>query len=192
MSNDVLNVGVRNLLRLDEVKRWHTISVGREQTVAGHSYCVAVLVIEIAHRAGIVVTADFLAAALFHDAAEDVFGDTPSPAKTEHGRYVEPHFKLEPHFVGEARGWDLGTIHWQIIKLADVLESWMFLHGNAVGNHSTKCFDGLTERLRMLVLDMTVANSIDFEGMVSKLCVEVCGVSHLFVFGGDQQNVDRA
>lgn len=190
MSSQILSVGVKNLLRLDEVKRWHTISVGREQTVAGHSYRVAVLAIEIAHHAGIVVTADFLAAALFHDAAEDVFGDTPSPAKAAPWLYKDPEFELEPHFVGEARGWNLDTVHWQIIKLADVLESWMFLYDQAVGHHSIQCCEGLTEKLRKLCLDMTVTYSIDFEGMVSKLCVEVCGASHLFVFGRNQHHVE--
>jgi len=173
------NVGIYNLLRLDEVKRWHTICVGREQTVAGHSHRVATLAIEIAHRAGLEITADFICAAMFHDAAEDIFGDIPSPAKTEYGAYTEPEFSMDNHF-SDMRGWNLVKEYWLIIKIADMMESWLFLFDHGVGSHSVKCVNSLGRKLRNLVLNVGIDSAIDYEGITSKLCTELVGYTFLF------------
>lgn len=171
-------VEIYNLLRLDEVKRWHTICVGREQTVAGHSHRVTTLAIEIAHRAGIEITADFICAAMFHDAAEDIFGDIPAPAKTEYGAYAEPEFSIEPHFNMQPS--NLSREHWMAIKVADLLESWLFLYENAVGSHSIKCMSRLGKKVAAFVVSCGIHSAVDYEGITSKLCMELVGNTYLF------------
>jgi 5'-deoxynucleotidase YfbR-like HD superfamily hydrolase len=72
------------ILAMQDVRRWHTRCVRRDQTVAEHSHAVALLALSLApldipdsYRFQI------LLAGLTHDAHETQFGDTPYPAKRE-------------------------------------------------------------------------------------------------------------
>ena len=60
------------------VKRWHAFPIIGEQTVADHSWGVALIVAEIAEGH---LNMNLMKAALLHDAAELYTGDTPYGAK---------------------------------------------------------------------------------------------------------------
>jgi len=65
-----------------EVKRYHTVTTLREETVGHHSHGVAMLCLVLTnHHASVAL----LEAALVHDLSEHITGDIPSPAKREYG-----------------------------------------------------------------------------------------------------------
>lgn len=69
---------ISKAIRGAAVKRFHTVPTIGEQTVGTHSFGVAMMVLAITEqKAG----ADLLRAALFHDMAEQVTGDSPFTAK---------------------------------------------------------------------------------------------------------------
>lgn len=59
------------------VKRYHTVDTLTEQTVAAHSWGVAVIICEVIKKP----SAELLKAALYHDIAEGVTGDVPATTK---------------------------------------------------------------------------------------------------------------
>lgn len=74
--NDVYDTG--------RVRRFHTLpdySGGAAQSVAEHSWGVALLVCELCRRIGEIPNAALLLTALLHDAEEVYTGDTPATAK---------------------------------------------------------------------------------------------------------------
>lgn len=94
-------------LRLSCVNRWGIIDMKKQQSVAEHCFNVSRIVEYICSNSGysyndIVIQ---MAAALRHDDDEIFSGDIPSPAKNKSTKPV-----------------------YSIIKLADVIESWIFLH----------------------------------------------------------------
>lgn len=60
-----------------EVTRYHTVFTHHRETVGHHSHGVAMMVLMLKPDA----SASLLKAALYHDLAEQVVGDIPSPAK---------------------------------------------------------------------------------------------------------------
>ena len=64
-----------------EVRRYHTLTTLQVETVGHHSHGVAVICLLLDPRA----SASLLKAALYHDLAEHVTGDIPSPAKRIYG-----------------------------------------------------------------------------------------------------------
>lgn len=59
------------------VKRYHTVEMIKEQTVAAHSWGVAVILCHIVKNP----SAQLLKAALYHDVAEHIIGDMPATTK---------------------------------------------------------------------------------------------------------------
>ena len=67
------------------VKRWHTISNAKEQTVAAHSWGVVVIIMELWPDS----RADLIYASLLHDVPEQLIGDVPAPTKWAHTRLAK-------------------------------------------------------------------------------------------------------
>jgi hypothetical protein len=102
-------------LRLSLIKRWGIIKMSREQSVAEHSFNVAVItkkLCEMFGKDGIlegVVYNDLIAEAIFHDCCEVFTGDIPSVVKEPSPCHCHP-----------------------IVKLADLIESFVFFRDNCV------------------------------------------------------------
>jgi 5'-deoxynucleotidase YfbR-like HD superfamily hydrolase len=64
-----------------DVKRYHTVTTLTTETVGHHSHGVAMLCLVLQPEAGV----NLLKAALYHDLAEHITGDIPSPAKRLYG-----------------------------------------------------------------------------------------------------------
>lgn len=106
-----------------EVKRYHTVTTHREETVGHHSHGVAMLCLLLEPDA----SADLLKAALMHDLAEQVTGDTPSPAKIMYG-IGEQVSELENRLLQES-GWgfpELSSTDARTLKLADIAHGALF------------------------------------------------------------------
>jgi len=127
-------------LRASHVKRWHNVNTIRQQTLAEHLYMVTIIAVHLCNfiRPGFEKFVAF--AALFHDSAEVVLGDTPTPAKRfirdftgrpnifdemEHELMPEiPYIKME------------GVDPWPFVRMADRIEAAYWISENGAGTHA--------------------------------------------------------
>jgi 5'-deoxynucleotidase YfbR-like HD superfamily hydrolase len=79
-------------------KRYHTMHVIRQQTIADHSWHVAMLGYVLYGQDEPGVTPQFLMALLTHDAAEYKVGDVPSPAKRGMAELLGPRMPSDVSF----------------------------------------------------------------------------------------------
>ncbi len=119
-------LNARDVLRVSEVKRWHIVETLRPQTLADHSYRVAMLALRLAEKAYVIADLDptlvgmILYAAAVHDVHEIDYGDIPTPAKTGGDDGMEEFWK--------SRG-GMPTIPENVqllIKIADKMEALLF------------------------------------------------------------------
>lgn len=134
-----------------EVKRYHTVTTLREETVGHHSHSVAMLVLVLDPGA----TAPMLKAALLHDMAEQVTGDIPSPAKREYG-IGDQVDALEDRLLTES-GWaypGLSESERRTLKLADIASGALFcIREMELGNVRARVvFDRYMSYARSMVL----------------------------------------
>jgi 5'-deoxynucleotidase len=152
-----------DFLRAGHVTRWHIVQTARTQSIAEHSYLVAVIAMHL-HRAmggsenEIHQTAVW---GLFHDAAEIRTGDIPTPAKKlfreADGQMAgEPDifervdqllFRVAPYF-------DAGTCpsdtSLACVKLADAIEAAHWIRENGLGRHAEIVASGCWRRVEDL------------------------------------------
>lgn len=139
----------RALRTLAHVPRWAILRVNRRQSVAEHSYYVAVYALEIARAIGWKGDLGRLAmVALTHDVDEVVTGDVPSPVK-KHGREADPEWlraMLRNRLSPSSLYWtydDRDEDERCIAKLADMIESILYLcDERSQGNQNTVHMEG--------------------------------------------------
>ena len=113
------------------VPRWAIIRNTRPQSVAEHSYFVALYVRRLAEIAGIPVTLQLVNTALDHDLDEVHSGDIPSPYKAT---LKQLGYALPPDALNT---FNLTNEERCILKIADTLEAILFLIDEAnTGNRS--------------------------------------------------------
>ena len=134
---------VKEKLRLAHVKRWNIVRVGREQTVAEHSYLVWVITGEMLRYSGF-TEADKQQAlrwALAHDQPEAIFGDIPTPTKLTLDAWGD---ELKMKVAERCPYWaeaytETVAQNPQIIdfvKMADLAEAIWFLRDEGIGEHA--------------------------------------------------------
>lgn len=135
----------RSLIRLGDVRRWHTVIMAREQTVADHSFRVTVIAMELAHQLGVTLTPTDVMLILFHDAGEDRFGDIPTTAKRSMASSLADALsKMQWKVVENIPSYmTFGYNQFscvkaeRIAKLADLMEAAIFTKENTVSNQGT-------------------------------------------------------
>ena len=148
------------------VKRYHTIQINGEQTVASHSWGVAMLIRELWPNC----SKELLCAALDHDIPEGITGDTPFTAKSRF-----PGIRSALTCAEEELNSELGL---QVLlsdkyrarlKVADMLELlWFCLDQHQLGNKGIdECFWTGVDHLRAKSQEPQVT------AMVNELCVVV-------------------
>lgn len=140
--------------RLSVVKRWSVIQTIREQSVAEHSFNVALIALRITEKwfaiTGSKLQTAVLKHALFHDWWESVTGDPPTYMK----RFIDEAgaiaaFKAD----GTSEGIDLSDVDRDfvkfVVKAADIIEAIIFLRMEvSLGNRSvTRHIDNLEDKL---------------------------------------------
>ena len=106
------------------VKRWHAFPIIGEQTVADHSWGVALIVVEIAED---YLSENLMRAALTHDVAELDTGDIPYGAKRRWPHLAAALDKCETEVEQEYNiDWTLSQKQREILKWADMFELLMF------------------------------------------------------------------
>ena len=148
-------------LRLFHVKRWGMVMVSREQSVAEHSYNVALIARDIINRLpdsvfnGIPRSQYMVEAteyALHHDMLEVLTGDTPTPykriLKDRLGETaldkVGMHLDLDLHnFFKKYEG----TLSARVVGVADLMEAAKYISMFGVGDHAFQVKCGLVVRM---------------------------------------------
>lgn len=140
MANDVLK-----LLRLSYVPRWVIVPMSRPQTVADHTFRVALIALKLveskAWSGGSIGL--LLREALIHDAEEIYTGDIPSTAKLGLVTTVAPNLNIHDDNVPPQYKF--------IVKVADIVEaiSWFKMYSQAGTRYSSilasmeQTFEGL-------------------------------------------------
>lgn len=106
-------------LAAGRTKRYHTRAMHDYQTVAAHSWGVAMLVLAIAESPSV----DLLKAALVHDLGEAKTGDVPATAKWDSGELAYLLDQMERYELMRMHLHVNLTVHdRRILKLADILE----------------------------------------------------------------------
>ena len=151
-------------LRACHVRRWHIVQTSREQTLAEHSFAVAVLAGSLAaamRYSGLMhhgLQLKLLQHALSHDIIEVRTGDMPTPFKRflEKAGGVGVVEKAEDLVDSDHSGamrTVAGTEIETIVKLADLIEAIYFLQDNGVGVHAQQVLEGLRMNLNNAVND---------------------------------------
>lgn len=153
MANDPINLNLRDIYRSADVKRWQIVKIARPQSVAEHSFMVAMIAARICEIKGLprIVRDAAVAHALTHDLPEVITGDVASPLKAVigEGRTHLMHFEERmrfPGFTDDEPPHD--TMVHRIIKAADLIEAVKFLRENAMTDHGRDVEDKIYKRIR--------------------------------------------
>lgn len=156
-----MSLTVYEQLRACHVRRWHIVQTSREQTLAEHSFAVAVIAGSLAAAMrwnGLLQESGklkLLQWALAHDIIEVRTGDMPTPFKRDleaiggKGIVEKAEDRVDADTMAayrQIRGTEVETI----VKLADQIEAIFFLQDNGVGAHAKQVLDGL----RAILSDM--------------------------------------
>lgn len=152
-------------LRACHVRRWHIVQVAREQTLAEHSFAVAVIAGSLATAmrwTGLLhhgLQLKLLQWSLSHDLIEVRTGDVPTPFK----RFLEEaggagilekaEDLVDREHMGAYRQIKGSEIE-MLVKLADQIEAIYFLQDNGIGAHAKQVLDGLRQILADMVTSM--------------------------------------
>lgn len=104
---------IRYIFNGGNVRRYHTVDVIKEETVAHHSHMVACLVIELGGGPSTVM------AALYHDLYEQVSGDLPSTLKAS-GFDKSQLDRMEDE-TNDSHGLKIVNFDYRVLKIADIL-----------------------------------------------------------------------
>lgn len=180
--------------RMSVIKRWSVVETLRKQSLAEHSYNVAVMARRLAPQivgamANDAKFMDYLTEyALFHDYAESVTGDFPS--------YMKPFVDEDRSLMGVPAFFNSGVdiesppqaIRF-LVKVADYIDACVFLHMEiSLGNRSVVYhLRNLEQRFRNFLNDADIDGTKIGAGVYSMYETQVLGQ----LFGGNGQYVSE-
>jgi len=132
---------LRDVMRSGEVTRWHIVQTHRHQSVAEHSFLVAMIAMRLCDVLDVdsSVRHDVLQHALMHDMPEVYMGDLPTPIKRMMGDDLCDKievFESRVEFSGMNCHTPEDSTVGLIVKIADMLEAVAFLETNGHGVHA--------------------------------------------------------
>ena len=140
-----------DMLALSNVPRWAIVDIRKEQSVADHSFRVAVIALELRHRLNLVLPLDeMLLSALVHDAEESRSGDIPPEYKTLLTKIPTPADIFDPNRVLNLRvGIEVGDQIRRVVKLADLIEAVTFIKRHGAGDaHTSRIIEYLYSKIK--------------------------------------------
>lgn len=123
---------IQDKLRASTVKRWHIVNVSQQQSVAEHSFNVAMISAHMCQKMGrgVAFTQAVAYHAMMHDIDEVILGDTPTPTKII---MLECGFDINKVMPPEM---PVPVGYKPIIKAADYIDALMYIRENGVGRHA--------------------------------------------------------
>ncbi len=153
------NLSNSDILLIQHVKRWHMIRMKDEQSVAEHSYNVAMLTMRMLrkldrqHDLGLTADEqlDVLEWALCHDVHEIEHGDVPSPSKVDRGLTEEMFWQTR------GRSIEPTSTTRSFISLMDKTEALIYFltHGYDGERNGKYISDYLEERVEIALLEFS-------------------------------------
>ena len=149
----ILDFTYPDVMRMMVIKRWGIISMTRTQSVAEHSYNVAMMALNICNnsRRLEVSVERILMLALTHDLPEIHTGDIPMSLKTDDIKqalkeYENANYPLLASF--KHRSMELETL---IVKVADIMEAITYCRRYCDDPRSSQVIQGLHEAIDSVV-----------------------------------------
>jgi len=165
---------VKGSRRLSYVQRWAIVPKIRNQSVAEHSYYVALYTKGMCDTMGLSSeeTTEALSYALVHDMAEAFTGDIPSPLKRRLSDYDSAEKAIKHWMMDESPA--TSSLTKKLVKIADLLDAVVWLtEEEGMGNtRLTKLRREITKLLERAIdslgADCTAADVEDFVSRIIK------------------------
>ena len=169
--------------RANDVKRWQIVKTIRPQSVAEHSWSVAIIAWRLAEEINKnsdcpfgeeVKRADVIEWALVHDMPEIFTGDIATPVKMYIKENAESTIfdRLEKE-ADQDSSYDIKPLELvaRIVKIADIMEAIAFLNENAVGQHAYEVQNRLVNKMWELTEKWSLGASpnVVYEELVKSL-----------------------
>ena len=144
-------MNIQDKLRAGSVKRFHIVETTKTQSIAEHSFNVAMIAGAIGALLGWDLSPVYRDA-LFHDIPEVMTGDLPHLFKKELKKRVD-FDEIEDYFMEDEKVWMHDEVK-IIIKMADIMEATWFISEWGVGRHAAQvaklCRDQLNETMKKM------------------------------------------
>lgn len=147
------SLSIQDKLRAASVKRWHIVATARSQSVAEHSFNVAMIALELCRKlpcaTAVGLEAEIMHIALHHDLDEVIEGDIPSPQKGD---------KLWGDINAET-----------IVRIADLIEAYAFIKEFGQGRHAKEVCHWVSKQYR----DMVESYSVTTASVIESVCAQI-------------------
>lgn len=151
-----------NLMDVRYIKRWAMVGVATPDSVASHSFCVAMLAMAINKEMGEPFSEkDVCYYALIHDVLEAFSSDVPTPVKE---RMAGAGFNFNALYKEQAEPPCPPELK-DIIKMADLMDCFVFISENGVGMRSEEAREDISARLEKM--------DASIDRKVAKACQQV-------------------
>ena len=146
---------MRDRLRANSVRRWHIVNTARSQSVAEHSYNVAVICMAILNQLNM---GDYWGdkccrLAIEHDQDEVVTGDIPSNSKD-----------------GDWKNKFNGPISpAMIVKMADLIDAYTWMSTNATDQHGIYVWEWLQDKVDIMILSLPHRYGVAVQSVITEI-----------------------
>lgn len=187
---------INKVLSLSNIKRCGIIDTSKEQSVAEHSYNVAMICIEIFNRVPkedveYAMRQNVIEFALAHDLSEIVTGDIPTPFKKELGDAMKKvEQSLFPKITLHKES--LTELEVDILKAADLIDAVRFIGKYGMGSEIPNIVNEILDNLRICVKKIKGS----YGKAVYGVAIEVIGdtfslldpkIRAMYSFGGEEK-----
>lgn len=160
-------MNIQDKMRAQYTRRWTTVHLDHQQSLAEHSFNVAMLAMELAKSVFHVVTpeikAQVLEYALLHDIDEVVTGDIPTPTKKRLSS-ICPKIGDVIAAEGETKAKAVTQEVVSIVKVADMIEGAFHVKQHAAGVHAIQVADHCEDVMRKTLENGDLADETLFSG----------------------------
>jgi 5'-deoxynucleotidase YfbR-like HD superfamily hydrolase len=140
-------MNINDILLAQNIKRWTIVSTMTDQSLAEHSFNVAMIARAIAAEAEM-NDINIIKYALDHDLDEVMTGDIPSPAKTRMGMSTMASGKTDLFYRGKSAA-KCNEAEAKIVVAADLIDSYLFIKHNKIGRHAEQVYKYTRHKFEM-------------------------------------------
>ena len=163
------------VMRLSSIKRWGIIEMSRDQSVAEHSYNVAMIGAAIVGHMGYVpnsVKSQVIEWSLSHDLTELVSGDIPTPMKSYLGSTIEDMERgMFPKFMEHKDG--VSDLVYGIVKAADFIDAIQFARKFCVDSRKEEIIEEMLLKLESHIKGLEEKSNLPVASAVEKVWTDV-------------------